>query len=704
MEALDRRARSAATIIAQTWGNEVPRLSARLRLLGLIAAVLVPVWLFAAYLLAQYAMNERQRFEREAQQVAHQVSLVVEGELTNLLTVLRGLSKSEELARGDLKALRAEAVRLVIGSDRVILLRELDGKELLNTAVPLDAALPPALPLAATEREKAEANAVIVTDVHQTQLSKEYRVAVALPVHGPHGERWLLAITVPTTRIRDIMMPAVPTDWIAAVGDSDGTYVARSELHDETTGQPGLPEYVAKVVGTSGTFTARNFQGTTLLAGYYRSDFSNWFYTANIPLSVVRAPLWRSLIAIGAAGLLAMAVSVALAYFVGKGFAKAARGLAARAEALGKGERVAPMPTSIAEFAIIADTLVEAERAIAERTSELETVLETVPAAVWFTYDPGARQVIRNRFAATLMGLPTNERRSFGAPDLVIDTIALKDGRTVSREDRPLSRAMRGQQTDDEESEYILLDGTRRVLLTSARPIHDPSGRIIGAVQISLDITERKRGEEQRKLLVHELNHRVKNTLAVVQAVASQTLRSAGSLTEAESSLVSRLVSLAKAHDILTQENWSGADLDDVILASIRPHSPLERLRLDGPQVRLPPSLALSIAMATHELTTNAIKYGALSRERGTVSIGWTSTPGEQGEHLRIEWREQDGPPVVPPERQGFGTRMLARIFDSERGRVALRFEPTGLVCVIEMDLARQDAQPTAPARPTVSG
>jgi two-component sensor histidine kinase len=187
-------------------------------------------------------------------------------------------------------------------------------------------------------------------------------------------------------------------------------------------------------------------------------------------------------------------------------------------------------------------------------------------------------------------------------------------------------------------------------------------------------------------------------------------MRSAASLAEAEGSLISRLVSLAKAHDILTQENWSGADLDDVIMAAITSHSALERFRLDGVQVRLPPSLALSIAMAVHELTTNAIKYGALSRDGGTVSIRWTSTPREQAEHLSIEWREQGGPPVMPPERQGFGTRMLARIFDSERGRVTLQFETSGLVSLIELDIARQGAAqekgaaPSAPARPTASG
>ena len=120
-------------------------------------------------------------------------------------------------------------------------------------------------------------------------------------------------------------MPAVPAGWTLGIGDRDGTYVARSQLHEEMTGRPGLPEYLAKVVGRSGTFTSSNFQGVTLLAGYYRSEFSDWFYAANVPLSVVQAPLWGSLAAIGAIGLVAMLVSTALAYVVGKGFARAAR-------------------------------------------------------------------------------------------------------------------------------------------------------------------------------------------------------------------------------------------------------------------------------------------------------------------------------------------------------------------------------------------
>ena len=392
-------------------------------------------------------------------------------------------------------------------------------------------------------------------------------------MHGPKGEDWLLAISVPTARIRDVMIPAVPEGWTLGIGDRDGTYVARSKLHEEMTGKPGLPEYLAKVVGRSGTFTSRNFQGMTLLAGYYRSDFSNWFYTANISLTVVQAPLWRSLEAIGAIGLVAMLLSGALAYVVGKGFARAAGDLAARADALGHGRPVASMSTAVSEFAVIADALIGAERALAERAHELETVLETVPAAVWFTYDPQARQVIRNRFAAELMGLTTDVRKAFGAPDLVIDTIAIKEGNTVSREDRPLSRAMRGEQTDNEEFAYILPNGVERILLSSARPIHGGDGNIVGAVQISLDITERKRGKSSAScwstslIIASKTRWRWSSRSRVKRCAAPRAC------TEGERSLTSRLVSLAKAHDILTEENWSGADLQELITVSLMAHA-----------------------------------------------------------------------------------------------------------------------------------
>ncbi|TGS71521.1 histidine kinase [Mesorhizobium sp. M3A.F.Ca.ET.174.01.1.1] len=666
------------------------RRSARVHLLGLIAAAVLPVWLFAAYLLGTYALHERSRIEQEALWTARQVSLVVEGELASLKTVLDGLSKSPALANGDWQAFGAEARRLVDGTDEVITLRNIDGRWVVSTESEPSSDQPFAAAPTLDEREQLKLAGLLVGNVFAGQKPNEYRVAVSRQVSGFNGEPLLLSISVPTERIRLVMLPAVPEGWTVGIGDREGKYVARSKMHDQVTGKPGLPEYIAKVVGRSGTFQSQNFEGTRLLAGYYRSPYSGWFYTANVPLSRVHAPLWWSVAQIAGIGLSALLFSVALAYFVGRTFTKATADLVERADALGSGRPVQPIVSSVSEFDTIGQAMITAEHAIAERTRELETVLETVPAAVWFTYDPQARQVIRNRFAADLMGLPSQPHRSFGKADLVIDTLAYKDGQAVSREDRPLSRAMRGEETTNEEFAYTLPSGAQRYLLSSARPIRSADGSVAGAVQISLDISERKRGEEQRQLLVNELNHRVKNTLAVVQAIAAQSMRNASSLAQAREALSSRLVSLAKAHDILTLENWSGADLSALIVAAVEPHASLDRFHMHGEQIWLPPNIALSFALALHELTTNAIKYGALSNSTGSIEINWKLQEAEGGRLLEFHWREKGGPPVTPGKR-GFGTQLLERVFEGKNaGGAKISYDRIGLRCVFRVNLTEE--------------
>jgi PAS domain S-box-containing protein len=204
------------------------------------------------------------------------------------------------------------------------------------------------------------------------------------------------------------------------------------------------------------------------------------------------------------------------------------------------------------------------------------------------------------------------------------------------------------------------------------------------------DITERKHAEAQMRLLVNELNHRVKNTLAVVQSIATQTFRDENG-DEAVKSFTGRLIALAKAHDLLTREHWEGAGLKKIIERVVKSVScPDERCRLTGDDVRLPPSLALAVSMAVHELATNAIKYGALSDDAGAVDIEWRVTPGPQGERVHIEWRESGGPPVRPPTRKGFGTRLLERALAHENGgRAELDYAPEGLRCVMEALLSQ---------------
>jgi two-component sensor histidine kinase len=202
-------------------------------------------------------------------------------------------------------------------------------------------------------------------------------------------------------------------------------------------------------------------------------------------------------------------------------------------------------------------------------------------------------------------------------------------------------------------------------------------------------MTPRKDWEERQKLLINELNHRVKNTLATVQSIVSQTLRNAQSFDQAREDLEVRLLALSRTHDVLTRESWERADLRDIVDVATEPYRSRgeHRFRVEGSPVTLPPALALTIAMALQELATNAVKYGALSNEAGTIDLTWRvsrATPPV----LDLEWRETGGPPVAAPTRKGFGTRLIERSLAAETGgEASLAYDPAGLVCRIRAPL-----------------
>jgi two-component sensor histidine kinase len=254
-----------------------------------------------------------------------------------------------------------------------------------------------------------------------------------------------------------------------------------------------------------------------------------------------------------------------------------------------------------------------------------------------------------------------------------------------------LQRALRGEVLEGEEYTFASDDGLERTLLLNARALRDEANKVVGAVSVGLDITDRKRGEEQRQLLVHELNHRVKNTLATVQSIAMQTLRSSTSTEEASTVLTERLIALSKAHDVLTRESWEGADLIEGIRGSVGAQMDAGRLRTSGPPVRLPPGLSLSFSLALHELATNAVKYGALSTSLGRVEVSWEVTREEAITRLRVVWKERCGPSVAPPARQGFGTRLVERSLSGEPGgSVRIEYRPGGIVCIMKAELQQE--------------
>jgi two-component sensor histidine kinase len=206
-------------------------------------------------------------------------------------------------------------------------------------------------------------------------------------------------------------------------------------------------------------------------------------------------------------------------------------------------------------------------------------------------------------------------------------------------------------------------------------------------VGVSQEITERKLADERQALLLRELNHRVKNTLATVQSVASLTRRSAENADPAAwNAFMDRLHGLAKTHDLLTDTQWQGALLEDVLKNELDPYQDAmrQRIRLKGPKINLQPGAVLALGLAIHEMATNAVKYGSLSVPDGKVHVMWAVTSDSAAPALLVEWVESGGPPVKKPERQGFGTKLIQRgLAQQLGGEIKLDFAPSGIRCVI---------------------
>lgn len=318
-------------------------------------------------------------------------------------------------------------------------------------------------------------------------------------------------------------------------------------------------------------------------------------------------------------------------------------------------------------------TLRIAERRMADSEAKYRELADGTPAAAWLTRPDGRLEFI-NQAMADAVGRPREE------------LLGLRWQEAIDPEDRErLEETRRRARTRRAplhyEGRFRRPDGGVRIIELYGRPRFGLEGEFRGYAGMAADVTEARQAEERQKLLIDELNHRVKNTLATVQSLIRHTLRDSGVAPEVEEMITDRLVALSAAHDVLTRESWAGARLADIARAALDPYLPLGRITVAGPEVRISPKVAVPLSMALHELCTNAVKHGALSAEKGHVQLNWTRLDEPT---VLMEWRETGGPPPAPPQRTGFGSRLLGRALAGEFGRPAeMTFAPEGLICRI---------------------
>ena len=321
------------------------------------------------------------------------------------------------------------------------------------------------------------------------------------------------------------------------------------------------------------------------------------------------------------------------------------------------------------------------EAALFEGQARLQEAL-TAGGVMAFEWNTRSNASNRSDNAAQILGLDPN--KPFSAAEFL---------ERVHPDDRADFKARIRTVSPDKPSykktfRFRCPDGREIWLEESSIAEFDPTGQCLRLKGLTLDITERKLSDERQGLLIAELDHRVKNLLARVAVISSYTRQGSNSMDQFMQVLDRRIQSMAAAHSLLSQNRWSGVNLADLVHSQLAPYATTANTTIGGPDVTLTPTVTQAVAMALHELVTNAVKYGALSNPSGHVAVNWHQRVDEEPSHVKIEWRESGGPSVVRPAKTGYGTSLIREMIPHELGgTVDLAFVPDGVCCRIEVPL-----------------
>ena len=320
----------------------------------------------------------------------------------------------------------------------------------------------------------------------------------------------------------------------------------------------------------------------------------------------------------------------------------------------------------------------QTEAELREVVRRLDAILDNTTMAV-FLMDERQQCVFMNRAAEQLTGYAFHETTGRPLHDVIHHT--RPDGSPFPLSECVIDRAFPENSGTQGEEVFVHKDGSFYPVAFTASPIHDDAAKVIGTIIEVRDISQERRHEETRRLLMHEVDHRSRNVLSIVQSLTRLTR--ADDLETYKSVLTGRIDALARAQTSLATRRWEGGGLEDVVREELEALCPKDNIRVEGPEVGLTPEQVQPISMLLHELATNANKYGACSRGEGLVSVTWTLEAGQ----VTLQWRETGGPPVTAPTREGFGSSLKASVVRQLKGAISRDWRPGGLVVEVVFPL-----------------
>jgi PAS domain S-box-containing protein len=664
-------------------------------------AIITPLLLFGLYAGLSIATAQVRLIHNDLMSEARILSAGVDREIIGEIERLQALAASPSLRQGDFAEFQRQAeASLALQQRGNIVLIDRNMQQLVNTFVPFGKPLPRAVAPKPVQGTFATGKPQ-VTGLFMAPVVNQFMYGITVPVEIGGEIRYVLGRSQDQHAVAGLVAAnELLPGRLVVVADAAHHIIARSEREDAFIGQE-LPPAQWHRAGPGGVFEFTDSKGQPSLQAYAWSDLTGWETAVWAPKALLEAPVQALWLALSLLALLAIAVVVVLALWLGRIISRSV-GHVARAIGFGEGApmrldetpvtevntlmaelREAAMQRHAAEQDLQAskDQLQESKDQLQESKDQLQVSKDRLQLAFdatrlgWWQYDP-------------LRHVGSGDARFKEIFDMTADEVSIEDlMNRVHPEDAERFLANRQAALDPanpkpyvhHEFRVRWRDGTVRWVEANALAYFEGAGSERRAVNLGgtvQDITERKEREEKEHLLMREVNHRAKNMLSVVDSIAHQTAaRNPEDFIECFSQ---RVQALSANQDLLVRNEWKGVDIADLIRAQLAHFADLigSRIGLRGPKLRLTPSSAQAIGLALHELATNAGKYGALSTDAGRVGISW----GTVGDIFTMNWTEREGPPISAPERRGFGTivmeAMAARSVD---GRVDLDYPPSGV-------------------------
>ena len=674
-------------------------LSIRSRLALLVIVVAVPLLLLSIAIVWRLTDRE-QEAQRDAIMYSSRAILsAVDAQLGKYVAVGQSLAAYLSANTDDPVAFCTEAKHALAGlTGAWVVLADRLGQQLANTRMPGCSQNAPKIlvkpEMLTALKHMAETKQVQVSGVHLSPNGQIPVIAVGIPVFRTDESHYFVAILVDTTVFFDLLnSQRMPEGWAGGIVDRSGNFITRSRNHERWVGQPA-PENWRLATNKEGFFELSTVDGDVVNGANVISPLSGWALGVAIQKDVFEGPIRQTMLAAILVSGAVTALSVLLAIWAARKITKPIETLAKGAETLKRGEPVCFLPTGVPEvdhalnsFGAASETLLRHEMALSESETRLRTIVESALDGIITSDENGVIQSI-NPAASQLFGYEPQEVIGQSISMLMPEPDRSQNKRYLTDY---LSVGDRKTLGNSREVEALRKDGSIfPIELAVSEATHKGSRLFIAFIS---NITERYEAEQHRQLLLGELSHRVKNTLAVVQSIAIHTAKDTKDPKTFSDAFSARIRALAISHDELTNTEWSGADLESLIKNHLAAFMGEEsaRLELNGPPIMLTRDKVTPLGMVMHELATNAAKYGAWSTSNGFVKVDWHLSTNNHGQILTFNWTERGGPPPVTSIHKGFGTKLISASVNV----IERRFESDGLVCTFSLVLPpRTDDKP----------